>query len=331
MVKPTQDQIFERLETLPDEIFDLIFSPKSSQINKKIFEKNHLPEDKREIALELMGLILMGFLHPEDFVDEFQKESLLPLEYCKSFFNDINNQIFEPVKDILKKIYTAPIYQPQKISTLQEETLEKEIPKSSQPIYQESPVNPPPKPIDLLKSQIPQVIDLKEKEFKSTEPKPVFEIKPPQPLSKEKISMPPTPPTPLSTQSSQHTSFIPKTTPEKQPLSFQPPTSPSSTPTQRPPVPQPPPPQPVFIHKEEKIEPIKKTIDLSIPEPPKISEIKKTPPPPPKIEIEIGNQKPKIKTVNFFNKKSESSTSLQSPKVPPSPSLPPSPPLPPQQ
>jgi len=315
MVKPNQEQILEKIDTLPDVILEALFSVKTAEVLKKIFENNHLDEDKRMAALELIGLILMGFVHKEEFVEEFQKETGLAKQICENIYNSVNSQVFDPIKETLDQIYYEPIPPSPKFIN----AMDLEIPSAEQKEEQKQKET---NLIDLSKKAVEQNLkDVAEQESlnqlnlkKQLEKKPevpsVFSLNLKDLTSKQKPSFDVfEKKVPISEEVASFLKSTESNLPKKANL--------SSSENESKPIP----PKPVFLHKEEEIAPIKKEvkdINLNIAPPqPKISEIKTPPPPPPKVNIEIGGLKPKIKKVNYFD--------IPAPPTPPKPTNPPAP------
>jgi hypothetical protein len=346
----TIEDILERYSVLPDELLAVLEDPNAEKIVETVCQKNNISKQEWVDAIkQLVGYVLMGFIHYYDLGAEINTELNFPnSKLGNDVASEIDAKIFSPIKNLLEKNYSPILPQKQegvniiKEPEIKEELLKKELqpePKPQMPQKQG--------PVPLEKIIIPEKTDAT--------------ISEPQTISSKKQMLEPTKTTPEKKSPLSFMSFIP--TPEKTPS--QPPqketaqvfTKPQITPqniqtkqtekesisaqnkTQTPP--------PVFIHKEETISPIKKGVEIK-PQEIKISSAKSIPIPPKPVQIEIGSQKIEsgdlgIKIVNYsedatnqpkntdVNKKEESQNNLKTPplsfqiQTPKPPTPPPSP------
>lgn len=331
----TIEELLERYESLSDELFDILENPSTAEIINSICIKNNITRpDWIETIKQLVGLVILGFIHYYDLGSEIN----LALRFSNSKLgNDIADEIYSkilaPYKQLLEKNYAPP--KPKEEVDLFDQIIN--ILKTVAPQKKESV--PEQKiesvPTQLSSQPIPKTTEIPKTETTKESPAPkfIFNInqeykKEPTPSNGQRLSTIPQPPQFKST-SPQPIDFpkiketqIPKPSiseiPQK-PVGVSPSESKAGSP-----------PTPFFIHTESIPTPIQKGIEISLPQI-KISEIKKAPPPPKPAEIEVGVKKEKsnIRVVNF--------SSLSEPEIikevkktnPPPP--PPSPPPPPKQ
>jgi hypothetical protein len=348
----TIEDVLERYSVLPDELLAILEDPNTEKIVETICQKNNVSKPEWiDTIKQLVGYVLMGFIHYYDLGAEINTELNFPnSKLGNDIAFEIDTKIFSPIKNILEKNYSPILSQKQegvnviKEPENKEESQKKELQPESKPQIPQKQ-----KPVPLEKIIIPEKTDAT-----IPEPQTIFSKKQVLELTKT---------TPEKKSLLSFMSFIP--TPEKTPP--QPPqketaqvfTKPQITPqniqtkqtekesissqnkTQTPP--------PVFIHKEETISPIKKGVEIK-PQEIKISSAKSIPIPPKPVQIEIGSQKIEnddlgIKIVNYsedainqskntdINKKEESQNNLKTaplsfqiqtpkpPTPPPSPNL----------
>lgn len=105
MVELKYNQLMEIYKKLPEDLKDAIFSVDSADITRNIGEKNKLTIDKiGELASET-GRVMLGITHPNDFISNLADRLETDKEKARAIANDINEQIFKPVRDSLRKIH----------------------------------------------------------------------------------------------------------------------------------------------------------------------------------------------------------------------------------
>ncbi len=173
MTTITTQQARQRFRVLPNDLQDVIFSVQTAEIIRRTAEENHLTTDKIPPVAESVGLVFLGFIHPEDLIKEIQDRLGIAQQAAAAIANSLNSKLFQPIKTTIEKIYApAPL----------------------------EPTHLPPEP--------PRIIEEVKKPFSSagpTEPaKPIAPAPPtPTPLGKPSplpsISQPPAPATPKPT------------------------------------------------------------------------------------------------------------------------------------
>lgn len=229
----TKEQLKNYYIKLPQDLKDVLFSEEAADIIGKLRIKYNLKE-KGTILADETGLVMLGILHPRDFIPDLSEKLGVDRETAKKIAEDINQQIFQKVRISLRKIHGI--------------TDQDSITKEAAPIKPQVPLPPAP-PMPKISE------DIKFPENKIESPKVPLPPRPPAP--------PPIPkkePPPVLRLPSWHTG-VPQTTPreipkqEPRPLEIRPLKSPfdSAKPftqsPQKPQVPNPPnPPVPKEFH-----------------------------------------------------------------------------------
>jgi hypothetical protein len=105
MTNITVQQARTRYTTLPPTLQDAIFSIQNAEIIASTIEKYHLPDEKAEKIPDLVGSVLLGFLHPEDLSDEIVASTGMTRELANDVSSSFMSKIFSPIKPILDQSY----------------------------------------------------------------------------------------------------------------------------------------------------------------------------------------------------------------------------------
>ncbi len=91
--------------SLPDNVKEAISSVDSANKIQAIAKKYKLHIDQTGELGTQVGLVMLGILAPRDFVAALAKELALTPELARSVATEVNEQIFTPIRDSLKKIH----------------------------------------------------------------------------------------------------------------------------------------------------------------------------------------------------------------------------------
>ncbi|MFH1346960.1 MAG: hypothetical protein ABIH10_01780 [Spirochaetota bacterium] len=105
MIKFSQKQALVRWDTLPYNLRAAIFSDYNAEILWCVCENQHLTEDKIQKIATLVGGVLMGFVHSEDFASEVREALDINIEIADAIAAEINKKIFSQFKNDLERIY----------------------------------------------------------------------------------------------------------------------------------------------------------------------------------------------------------------------------------
>jgi hypothetical protein len=93
---------------LPQDLRQTIFSVETAEKLNKIAEKNSLDKNQLWWASYITGMILLGETNIVNFVKALQEKCRLDKESARQLARDINQAVFLPVKESLKKIHRVP-------------------------------------------------------------------------------------------------------------------------------------------------------------------------------------------------------------------------------
>lgn len=105
MTTITQDQAFQRWDTIPLVLREALCSESNSDFLWKTCEAEHLPEEKIYHVARIAGYVFLGFLHPEDLADELSIQLDLSSKITKPIADAINARLFDPLRNDIDKIY----------------------------------------------------------------------------------------------------------------------------------------------------------------------------------------------------------------------------------
>jgi len=133
-MEPTREQKLEKYKKLPDDLRETIMSVNTSEKFYTVGQKHQLNIEQVEILSKQAGLVMLGFEHPSKFIGNIAKALNLPEEKARAIAEDINTEIFRPVRESLKKIHNIS------------ETPPPIMPSPPVPLPTPLPTLPPPKP-----------------------------------------------------------------------------------------------------------------------------------------------------------------------------------------
>src|ERR1700722_1507242 len=104
MIIPTEEQIIDRWDSLPDSLKDALTSTANSDLIWKLAEAEHDPDQKIYPIGTAVSHVLFGFIHPEDMATELKEAQLNP-QTITALLGPINEKIFAPLQQDINKIY----------------------------------------------------------------------------------------------------------------------------------------------------------------------------------------------------------------------------------
>jgi hypothetical protein len=90
---------------LPQELRQLFFADATANQMREIAEKNNLDKKQLWWASYTVGMVLLGEIHITNFVKALQEKCNLTEEKARQLAREINQVIFLPVKESLKKVH----------------------------------------------------------------------------------------------------------------------------------------------------------------------------------------------------------------------------------
>lgn len=105
---PLAKQRYLKYFQLPQDIQDMFFTVETADKVREVSLANKLTDIQIWHFSYIVGLVLLGELHITEFVKTIQKDCGLTEEAARRLARDINQEIFLPLKDSLKKVHNAP-------------------------------------------------------------------------------------------------------------------------------------------------------------------------------------------------------------------------------
>lgn len=102
----TVEELKERFETLPEDVQVAIKSIETADAIEAIQQKYKLHIDQAGLIAEEVGLVMLGFSRPFDFVARIASKLHITQMVASEITKDINENIFNPIKESLKKIHS---------------------------------------------------------------------------------------------------------------------------------------------------------------------------------------------------------------------------------
>ncbi len=109
---------------LPQDLRETMFSVETADKIGEVAKKNGLDNDQTWWASHTTGMILLGEIKITDFVKIIQKRCRLEETASRQLARDINEAIFLPVKESLKKVHQMSEWPRENKETITSETHE---------------------------------------------------------------------------------------------------------------------------------------------------------------------------------------------------------------
>ena len=101
----TQRTIQDQFVTLPKDVQDAILSPTLRNALDTLQTRNSLTIEQAGAVENETLFIMLGLEHPRDYLKNLSRETSLPPEKARQIATDVNEQIFKPIRESLKKIH----------------------------------------------------------------------------------------------------------------------------------------------------------------------------------------------------------------------------------
>lgn len=105
MPKEISSQIIERYNSLAPELKDALFSGLTSDSISRICDFYHLSDEKADVLTLLVGDVLMGFVHYNDFSKVLTEKMGGNVVVAQSIGKEIDREIFLPLRKFLREVY----------------------------------------------------------------------------------------------------------------------------------------------------------------------------------------------------------------------------------
>src|SRR3989344_9455750 len=100
-----QKDILERVSELPDDLRKALFARTTTDTIQSIGKNAGLPIDKIGELADETGRVMLGFTPPSDYVKNLVSRLGAPQEKARAIAEEINQKVFQPVRESLKKIH----------------------------------------------------------------------------------------------------------------------------------------------------------------------------------------------------------------------------------
>ena len=128
-----EQEIVKRYTDLPEDVQKSLFSSTTSDAIFEVGKKHGLQIDKMGELADETGLVMLGMTKPSEYIRNLEKRLGVPALKAKEIADDINQKVFSPIRESLKKIHgITPAPSPSKTS---ERSLGRQAPAS--------PIKPP--------------------------------------------------------------------------------------------------------------------------------------------------------------------------------------------
>ena len=106
-MQTNKDPLEKLYEQLPENVQEAISSVAVSEKLQEIAKRNDLHIDEAGIVSDEVTMVMLGIENPKDFVDELQNKLKLPREKVVKLAKDVDKEIFETIRESLRKMYES--------------------------------------------------------------------------------------------------------------------------------------------------------------------------------------------------------------------------------
>ncbi|OGY99783.1 MAG: hypothetical protein A2945_02190 [Candidatus Liptonbacteria bacterium RIFCSPLOWO2_01_FULL_52_25] len=105
----TQEQARTRFTSLPPSLQNAIFSVQTADVIDSITQQNNVSDEKASGIAEAVGLVLLGFIHPEELAQEIASRTGIAPQAAQAIATSLNNRICGPLKTDIDKAYAPKL------------------------------------------------------------------------------------------------------------------------------------------------------------------------------------------------------------------------------
>src|SRR3989344_6311716 len=99
------EEISKRFLDLPEDIQKALFSADTSDAIFEVGKKHGLAVDKMGELADETGLVMLGMTKPSEYIKNLSQRLAVEPEKAKAVAEDINQKVFAPIRESLKKIH----------------------------------------------------------------------------------------------------------------------------------------------------------------------------------------------------------------------------------
>lgn len=113
----TQEQLDEKYKTLPQDLKDAIDSVEIGDLVAKIGDENNLMLDQSAELMDQTALVMLGIISSEEFSNNLVKKLQISDDKANVIGAEINDKIFNKIRESLQKIQAQAESEPSEEST----------------------------------------------------------------------------------------------------------------------------------------------------------------------------------------------------------------------
>ncbi len=102
-----EETILKRYDSLPDDLKEALMDVSTADAIYEIGRKANLDVEKIGLLAEEIGLIILGFIPSENFISDLKRVLEIGEEKASSVALEVNDRIFLPIRESLKRIHGA--------------------------------------------------------------------------------------------------------------------------------------------------------------------------------------------------------------------------------
>lgn len=102
----TEQQVQKKYNSLPDKIRNVLDLENNVMVVEQICRQHHLDDERILIVNQLIALILLGFVSPNDFRQEIMDNTHLNYQHSDDITKEIYEKIFALIRSEIDKIYS---------------------------------------------------------------------------------------------------------------------------------------------------------------------------------------------------------------------------------
>lgn len=97
----SEDRIFQRWDTLPQEVRDAMGSDKTAETLERVYTNLQVPDDKRKFVSLVISYVFMGFVRQEDMPKEIEDATGLDSIHASALTDSIAKNVLNPYQEII--------------------------------------------------------------------------------------------------------------------------------------------------------------------------------------------------------------------------------------
>lgn len=101
----TPENIKQYYKKLPERVKEAYSSADITNTLQEIGKKHKLHVDKLGEFIDETGLVMLGVTHPSEYIGNIKKRLGVDSEQARAVAQDVNEQIFKPIREELKKVH----------------------------------------------------------------------------------------------------------------------------------------------------------------------------------------------------------------------------------